>query len=42
MDDEGEAHDLHAPEIRVLGPVEVTGVSSTGHGPRSAQLAALL
>ncbi|MFF4755272.1 LysM peptidoglycan-binding domain-containing protein [Streptomyces sp. NPDC002514] len=36
------AHDLHAPEIRVLGPVEVTGVDSTGHGPRMAQLAALL
>jgi hypothetical protein len=38
----GEAHDLHAPEIRVLGPVEVTGVDSTGHGPRMAQLAALM
>ncbi|MEU7305370.1 hypothetical protein [Streptomyces sp. NPDC007206] len=38
----GEAHELHAPEIRVLGPVEVTGVDSTGHGPRMAQLAALL
>jgi hypothetical protein len=25
-----------------LGPVEVTGVDSTGHGPRMAQLAALL
>ncbi|TQK49773.1 LysM domain-containing protein [Streptomyces sp. SLBN-118] len=37
-----EAHDPHAPEIRVLGPVEVTGVDSTGHGPRMAQLAALL
>ncbi|MGW7715524.1 LysM peptidoglycan-binding domain-containing protein [Streptomyces chartreusis] len=37
-----EAHALHAPEIRVLGPVEVTGVDSTGHGPRMAQLAALL
>ncbi|MFI8301729.1 hypothetical protein ACIGCZ_38175 [Streptomyces nigra] len=37
-----EAPDLHAPEIRVLGPVEVTGVDSTGHGPRMAQLAALL
>ncbi|MGW2827425.1 AfsR/SARP family transcriptional regulator [Streptomyces sp. NPDC001443] len=35
-------HDPHAPEIRVLGPVEVTGVPATGHGPRSAQLAALL
>ncbi|MEW2471073.1 hypothetical protein AB0919_39740 [Streptomyces sp. NPDC046994] len=39
---ERQAHDLHAPEIRVLGPVEVTGVDSTGHGPRMAQLAALL
>ncbi|MFD7283850.1 hypothetical protein ACFV80_44410, partial [Streptomyces sp. NPDC059862] len=29
--EECEAHDLHAPEIRVLGPVEVTGVDSTGH-----------
>ncbi|WP_406436544.1 LysM peptidoglycan-binding domain-containing protein [Streptomyces sp. NBC_01613] len=37
-----EAQDLHAPEIRVLGPIEVTGVDSTGHGPRMAQLAALL
>ncbi|MEU8986787.1 hypothetical protein AB0C98_09955 [Streptomyces sp. NPDC048558] len=37
-----EAHALHAPEIQVLGPVEVTGVDSTGHGPRMAQLAALL
>ncbi|WP_331740521.1 LysM peptidoglycan-binding domain-containing protein (plasmid) [Streptomyces sp. NBC_00015] len=40
--EESRAHDLHAPEIRVLGPVEVTGVDSTGHGPRMAQLAALL
>ncbi|RPF39393.1 bacterial transcriptional activator domain-containing protein [Streptomyces sp. TLI_185] len=40
--DEGETHDLHAPEIRVLGPVEVDRVDSTGHGPRMAQLAALL
>ncbi|MEU6510997.1 hypothetical protein [Streptomyces sp. NPDC046942] len=39
---EGEAHDLHAPEIRVLGPVEVDGVASSGHGPRIAQLAALM
>ncbi|MET8810090.1 hypothetical protein [Streptomyces sp. NPDC004546] len=37
-----EAHDPHAPEVRVLGPVEVTGVNSTGHGPKMAQLAALL
>ncbi|MFF9705358.1 hypothetical protein ACF1FE_29925 [Streptomyces griseofuscus] len=34
--------DLHAPEIRVLGPVEVSGVNNTGHGPKMAQLAALL
>ncbi|WP_030181154.1 LysM peptidoglycan-binding domain-containing protein [Streptomyces sp. NRRL S-813] len=40
--EECEAQDLHASEIRVLGPVEVTGVDSTGHGPRMAQLAALL
>ncbi|MGV9349340.1 LysM peptidoglycan-binding domain-containing protein [Streptomyces spiralis] len=41
-EEECEAQNLHAPEIRVLGPVEVTGVDSTGHGPRMAQLAALL
>ncbi|MGW2291874.1 LysM peptidoglycan-binding domain-containing protein [Streptomyces phaeochromogenes] len=40
--DDGEGHDRHAPEIRVLGPVEVTGVDRTGHGPRMAQLASLL
>ncbi|MFF8847617.1 hypothetical protein ACF08N_33740 [Streptomyces sp. NPDC015127] len=40
--EECETHDLHAPEIRVLGPVEVDGVENTGHGPRMAQLAALL
>ncbi|GJF26462.1 LysM peptidoglycan-binding domain-containing protein [Streptomyces sp. HO565] len=39
---EDAACDLHAPEIRVLGPIEVTGVASTGHGPRLAQLATLL
>ncbi|MFG2463311.1 LysM peptidoglycan-binding domain-containing protein [Streptomyces sp. NPDC048523] len=39
---ESEAHDLHAPEIRVLGPVEVDGVTASGHGPRIAQLATLL
>ncbi len=37
-----EAHALHTPEIRVLGPVEVDGVAASGHGPRTAQLAALL
>ncbi|MBP5888680.1 MULTISPECIES: LysM peptidoglycan-binding domain-containing protein [Streptomyces] len=40
--EEPEAHDLHAPEIRVLGPVEVDGVAASGHGPRIAQLASLL
>ncbi|MEU3735378.1 LysM peptidoglycan-binding domain-containing protein [Streptomyces sp. NPDC033538] len=39
---EEAARVLHAPEICVLGPIEVTGVASTGHGPRLAQLAALL
>ncbi|MFE5753830.1 hypothetical protein ACFQ7I_09025 [Streptomyces massasporeus] len=34
-------HEEH-PEIRVLGPLEVTGVRPRGHGPRIAQLAALL
>ncbi|WP_369383253.1 hypothetical protein [Streptomyces sp. cg36] len=41
-EEDTQAQDLHAPEIRVLGPVEVTGVDSTGHGPRICQLAALL
>ncbi|MGW1196614.1 hypothetical protein ACWD4B_12320 [Streptomyces sp. NPDC002536] len=31
-----------APEIRVLGPVSVTGIESSGHGPKLASLAALL
>ncbi|MCW8384529.1 AfsR/SARP family transcriptional regulator [Streptomyces justiciae] len=31
-----------APQIRVLGPVEVDGVDAGGHGPRIAQLAALI
>ncbi|MFJ3338437.1 hypothetical protein [Streptomyces sp. NPDC086766] len=35
-------HDGRAPEIRVLGPIEVDGLGHTGHGPRTAQLAALL
>ncbi|MER7680322.1 LysM peptidoglycan-binding domain-containing protein [Streptomyces sp. NPDC096934] len=30
------------PEIRVLGTVEVDGLGPNGHGPRTAQLAALL
>ncbi|MGW1894133.1 LysM peptidoglycan-binding domain-containing protein [Streptomyces sp. NPDC002004] len=41
-DKDSGAHDLNAPEIRVLGPVEVDRVSATGHGPRIAQLAALM
>ncbi|GGU41242.1 LysM peptidoglycan-binding domain-containing protein [Streptomyces violascens] len=40
--DKEKAHDLHAPEISVLGPVHVPGLSNSGHGPRAAQLAALL
>ncbi|WP_406297841.1 hypothetical protein [Streptomyces sp. NBC_00150] len=38
----GDTPDLHTPEIRVLGPVEVAGVDSAGHGPKLKQLAALL
>ncbi|MGW3681239.1 LysM peptidoglycan-binding domain-containing protein [Streptomyces prasinus] len=37
-----QAQDMTAPEIRVLGPIEVDRVDRTGHGPRIAQLAALL
>ncbi|MET8507529.1 LysM peptidoglycan-binding domain-containing protein [Streptomyces sp. NPDC004787] len=33
---------LHAPEIQILGPVTVTGISASGHGPKLAQLAAYL
>lgn len=40
--EESEPQDLHAPEIRVLGPVEVDGVTTSGHGPRITQLATLL
>ncbi|MFC9280161.1 hypothetical protein [Streptomyces collinus] len=36
------ADDTLPPQIRVLGTVEVDGVSHSGHGPRTAQLAALL
>ncbi|GGJ60794.1 hypothetical protein [Streptomyces brasiliensis] len=39
---EAGALDLNAPEIRVLGPVDVDRVGNTGHGPRIAQLAALM
>ncbi|MGW2936333.1 LysM peptidoglycan-binding domain-containing protein [Streptomyces sp. NPDC001156] len=41
-DKEFGAHDLNAPEIRVLGPVQVDRVGHSGHGPRIAQLAALM
>ncbi|WP_415954416.1 hypothetical protein [Streptomyces sp. KLOTTS4A1] len=37
-----EVEELHVPEIRVLGPVDVTELASSGQGPRLAQLAALL
>ncbi|MFI6340700.1 hypothetical protein [Streptomyces sp. NPDC050535] len=40
--DPRETQAPHPPEIRVLGPVTVTGVDSNGHGPRIAQLATLL
>ncbi|MFD9483606.1 hypothetical protein ACFWBX_06300 [Streptomyces sp. NPDC059991] len=40
--DDRTAPDLQTPEIRVLGPLEVTGVDNTGHGPKLKQLAALL
>ncbi|MEU5324159.1 hypothetical protein AB0G67_46685 [Streptomyces sp. NPDC021056] len=40
--DLGGEGDGQAPQIRVLGPVEVDGVDTSGHGPRTAQLAALL
>lgn len=36
------ADQKQGPEVRVLGPVDVTGVRPSGHGPRTAQLAALL
>ncbi|MFC7308953.1 hypothetical protein ACFQVC_32695 [Streptomyces monticola] len=36
------APEAHGPEIKVLGPVEVTGVESSGHGAKISQLAALL
>jgi hypothetical protein len=37
-----EPADLHAPEIRVLGPVDVTGLGSSGRGKRLAEVAAYL
>ncbi|MEU5436423.1 LysM peptidoglycan-binding domain-containing protein [Streptomyces sp. NPDC020719] len=41
-EEEEEVHSLHAPEISVLGPVRIPGVSFADHGPRLAQFAALL
>ncbi|MEU8795407.1 hypothetical protein [Streptomyces sp. NPDC048643] len=40
--DEQTTPGVIGPQIRVLGTVEVDGVGRTGHGPRIAQLAALL
>ncbi|MEV0449783.1 LysM peptidoglycan-binding domain-containing protein [Streptomyces sp. NPDC050600] len=40
--DPTEPVDLHAPEVQVLGPVAVTGITASGHGPKLAQLAAYL
>ncbi|MGW2866444.1 LysM peptidoglycan-binding domain-containing protein [Streptomyces sp. NPDC001205] len=40
--DPRDAGDPDVPQIRVLGPVQVPGVAGSGHGPRIAQLAALL
>ncbi|MFI1169166.1 LysM peptidoglycan-binding domain-containing protein [Streptomyces sp. NPDC020801] len=37
-----DAVDLHTPEIKVLGPVTVTGIEASGHGFKLALLAALL
>ncbi|MFN1190544.1 hypothetical protein ACK03K_19920 [[Kitasatospora] papulosa] len=37
-----EAEDPAAPEIRVLGPLQVSGVSGSGHGPKVGALAALV
>ncbi|MFE0547449.1 hypothetical protein [Streptomyces sp. NPDC058891] len=42
VDERHDGQELHAPQIRVLGPIEVDGVAFTGHGPRMAHLAALL
>ncbi|MET7621934.1 LysM peptidoglycan-binding domain-containing protein [Streptomyces sp. NPDC005408] len=38
--DDGD--DPNAPEVAVLGPLKVTGVTSSGHGPKVAALAALI
>ncbi|WP_329046800.1 hypothetical protein [Streptomyces sp. NBC_01422] len=34
--------DSEAPEIRILGPLQVSGVSGSGHGPKVGALAALI
>ncbi|MFI2740716.1 LysM peptidoglycan-binding domain-containing protein [Streptomyces sp. NPDC018711] len=41
-DEPDDAVDLHAPEVQVLGPVAVTGIKASGHGPKLAQLAVYL
>ncbi|MEV6400960.1 LysM peptidoglycan-binding domain-containing protein [Streptomyces sp. NPDC051907] len=37
-----DAHVPDAPEINVLGPLQVTGTAGSGHGPKIAALAALI
>ncbi|MER5556153.1 LysM peptidoglycan-binding domain-containing protein [Streptomyces sp. NPDC002793] len=37
-----QAEDPAAPEIRVLGTLQVSGISSSGHGPKVGALAALI
>ena len=39
---QGPADAPDAPEIRVLGPLTVTGIHASGHGPKLAELAALI
>ncbi|MCX4515951.1 LysM peptidoglycan-binding domain-containing protein [Streptomyces sp. NBC_01619] len=42
-EDAGEdGDDPDAPEIAVLGPLRVTGITNSGHGPKVAALAALI
>ncbi|MFI5727033.1 hypothetical protein [Streptomyces cyaneofuscatus] len=39
---EGNNEEWQAPEIAVLGPLAVSGVTTSGHGPKVAALAALI
>ncbi len=39
---EGSGEEPQAPEIAVLGPLAVSGVTTSGHGPKVAALAALI